>query len=193
MHLNSEAIHTEKILLQKIADGDQFAFRALYDRYHQLLGSYIYRLTRSLNETEEIVQDVFLKLWMTRETLGSVVNMKAYLFIISKNHAMNAVAKRMREKARTEKWAEEERKNSNGSNEDQEVMYSLIDEAIFRLPLQQKKVFILSRHERLTYVEIAEKLSISRETVKSYLQIATASITKYIHQHLEILFLSLFL
>lgn len=177
--------------MQNIANGDEISFRVIYDRYHQFLGSYIYQLTRSTNETEEIVQDVFLKLWMTREALNSVENIRSYLFIISKNHALNVIARRMREIAQTKKW-QTEQKNNPVSNEERDILYSLIDKAISALPLQQKKVFLLSRHERLTYAEIAEKLRISRETVKTYLQLATASITKYIHeQHMELMLLLL--
>lgn len=191
--MNTEASDIEKVLLQQIADGNEFAFRAIYDRYHQLLGSYIYRLTGSRSETEEIVQDVFLKLWMTRETLRSIENIKAYLFIISKNHALNAMARRMREIAQTKEWQKEQKTNSSAGNEEQDRVYSLIDTAISQLPPQQKKVFLLSRHERLTYVEIGKKLALSRETVKSYLQLATASISKYIHGHMEVMLLLLFL
>jgi len=174
--------------LQNIANGDEIAFKVIYDRYHQFLGSYIYQLTRSMSETEEIVQDVFLKLWMTREAINSVENLKSYLFIISKNHALNAIARRMREKAQTKEWQKEQKTNPV-TNEEQDIRYSLIDKAISRLPVQQKKVFILSRHERLTYAEIAKELGISRETVKTYLQLATTSITKYIHEHMELMLL----
>lgn len=188
--MDHKVIATEKELLQNIANGDEIAFRVIYDRYHQFLGSYIYQLTRSMSETEEIVQDVFLKLWMTREALNSVENLTSYLFIISKNQALNAIARRMREKAQTKEWQKEQKTNPV-TNEEQDIRYSLIDKAISRLPVQQKKVFILSRHERLTYAEIAKELGISRETVKTYLQLATASITKYIHEHMELMLLLL--
>ena len=61
-----------------------------------------------------------------------------------------------------------------------DIYHSLLDEAINQLPTQQQKVYLLSRHERLRYNEVATKLNISRETVKKYLQIATVSITEYV-------------
>jgi RNA polymerase sigma-70 factor (family 1) len=182
----------EKELFLGVANGDEMAFRKLYDQYHQVLATYIYRLTRSMAETEEIVHDVFLKLWMTRETLHGIDNVKAYLFVISRNHALNVIKKRIRQLFRSRQWqkemAEEEAKDEKG-----ELLYSLVDQAIDQLPPQQKKVFLLARYERLTYEEVGVKLGISRETVKSYLKLATHSITHFIKNHVEISLLILFL
>ena len=67
---------------------------------------------------------------------------------------------------------------------DEDYRYLLIDEAIDRLPAQQRQVYLLSRHERLTYLEVATRMNISKETVKKYLQIATESIASYIRNRL---------
>jgi RNA polymerase sigma-70 factor (ECF subfamily) len=68
----------------------------------------------------------------------------------------------------------------NGPEAESDIYHSLLDEAINQLPAQQQKVYLMSRHERLRYAEVATRLNISRETVKKYLQIATASITEYV-------------
>src|SRR5688572_12075580 len=90
LSVNSE---TEKELLHKIAEGDQSAFATLFDSFHHTLGSFIYSITKSKELAEEIVLDVFLKIWMTREALTEVKNFKAYLFTVSRNAAISSLRK----------------------------------------------------------------------------------------------------
>lgn len=174
-------------LLREVVLGNENAFRQLFKVHSHRLGTYVFRLTGSIELAEEIVQDVFLKIWMNRETLAGVTNFKAYLFVVSKNHALNCLRKLIKERACQQKWEEsvsDELKIPEGEMADK--YYSLLDEAIDHLPPQQQKVYLLSRHERLKYAEIAEQLDISRETVKKYLQIAIASITTHVHANMDV-------
>jgi RNA polymerase sigma-70 factor (family 1) len=177
----------EKELLLKVANGDEHAFSELFNTHHQLLGTHIYRITDSVELAEEVVQDVFLKIWMSRETLTSVQNFRAYLFVISKNHALNCLRKVAKERIH-QKTLE---KNALSITPDDspgglEGYYSLLDEAIDHLPPQQQKVYLLSRHNRLKYDEIARQMGLSRETVKKYLQGATHSITSFVQSNIDI-------
>lgn len=176
------SLPSEKDLLLKVANGDEKCFRQLFFKYHQLLGTHIYRLTNSLDIAEEIVQDVFLKLWTSREALSEVHNFKAYLFVVSKNHTLNCMRKRSKERMYIRKSEENFARDYSDSEAESDIYRSLLDEAINRLPAQQQKVYLLSRHERLRYAEVASRLDISRETVKKYLQIATASIIEYVQE-----------
>lgn len=187
-----KSFDTERELLLRVANGDETAFRNLYDMYHQLLATYIFRLTRSLSETEEIVHDVFLKLWMSRESLSAIENARAYLFVVSRNHALNVVNRRMKELLKRQEWISDTKNSLSVPGDHEESSHSIIDKAIDQLPPQQKKVFLLSRHEGLTYHEIASNMGISRETVKTYLKHATTSITKYIRKNIEISLLIIF-
>ncbi|MFA6249455.1 MAG: sigma-70 family RNA polymerase sigma factor [Mucilaginibacter sp.] len=176
----------EKELLLKVANGDEHAFSELFNTHHQLLGTHIYRITDSVELAEEVVQDVFLKIWMSRETLTSVQNFRAYLFVISKNHALNCLRKVAKERIH-QKTLE---KNASSITPDDSPglagYYSLLDEAIDHLPPQQQKVYLLSRHNRLKYDEIARQMGLSRETVKKYLQGATHSITSFVQSNIDI-------
>lgn len=177
--------HHDKDLLLKVAEGDEHAFRCLFIMHHQQLGVHIHRITNSMELAEEVVQDVFLKIWMARETLAQVEDFKAYLFVISKNHALNCLKKLAKEKVQAKKLEE----SSLGlimDDQQDNLYYNLLDEAIDHLPSQQQKVYLLSRHNRLKYNEIADQLKLSRETVKKYLQIATTSITDYVRSHLDV-------
>jgi RNA polymerase sigma-70 factor (ECF subfamily) len=176
----------ESELLVQVASGNEQAFRKLFMMYHQQLGVHMLRITNSTELAEEVVQDVFLKIWLTRESLVGVDNFKAYLFVISKNHALNCLKKLAKERVLVKHLEDGDLRIMIPEVADTDMYYNLLDEAIDHLPPQQQKVYLLSRHNRLKYAEIADQLELSRETVKKYLQIATVSITEYVHEHLEV-------
>lgn len=176
--------YDEKEILSRIAAGDEVAFTRLFKHYHQLLGTYVLRFTRSREVTEEIVQDVFMKIWLNRTTLSEVVEFRAYLFTISKNHVLNCLKKIAKERAVTIDLADHTLPFDLNESPAENGYYELIDEAIDQLPPQQQKVYLMSRHQRLKYSEIAEKLNLSKETVKKYLQISSDSISSYIRNRL---------
>lgn len=176
-------IHGERELLHDLARGDERAFRAIFTSYADLLGKHILRITRSQELAEEVVQDVFLKIWIKREELAGVRDFRAYLFVLSRNYAINYLKKTanlMLSELDADKVALEDIDISDHEHDND--YYALIDEAIDLLPPQQQKVYLLSRHERLKYNEIASRLNLSRETVKKYLQIATESVTAYVRK-----------
>ncbi|GGN12650.1 DNA-directed RNA polymerase sigma-70 factor [Dyadobacter beijingensis] len=175
--MHRSALIDEKALLQLVAAGDERAFTRVFDHYHQRLGMHIYRITRSEQVAEELVHDVFLKIWRNRELLSEIENFSVYLFVVSKNAALNALKKIAAERTR---FTDLEDAAEGEPDQPDDYRYALIDEAIDRLPAQQRQVYLLSRHHRLSYQEIAEQMGISRETVKKYLQIATASMVAYI-------------
>jgi len=180
--------------LIKVAGGDERAFRRLYFKYHQQLGIHVFRITNSMDLAEEIVQDVFLKIWMSREVLAGVHNFKAYLFVISKNHTLNCLRKLSRERHHLSTCEENYMMSLSADSGDSNIYHSILDEAIDRLPPQQQQVYLLSRHERLRYVEVANRMNISHESVKKYLKIANASIVAYVQANFHIvIFISFFI
>src|SRR5688572_32540066 len=97
----------EKELLLLVARGNEQAFRQLFMRYHQWLISHIFRLTGSMAQAEEVAQDVFLKLWMNREVLAGIHKFKPYLFVLSRNHAVNVLKATIKERMRRQEWEDE--------------------------------------------------------------------------------------
>lgn len=176
-------LHEDVPLIRRIAAGDEQAFRIIFNRYHNRLGAHIYRITQSRELAQEITQDVFLKIWINRESMAGVLNFKSYLFMASRNQALDYLRKTAHERRLTtalESVTEHEEEDAPDDN----ARYVLIDEAIDHLPPQQRQVYLLSRHERLKYNEIASRLSLSRETVKKYLQLSSESISNYIRKRL---------
>ena len=176
----------EAELLLHIAEGNEKAFSALYYKYHHRLGIYLYQLTSSRAFAEEILQDVFCKVWDKRSQLPEIENFQLWLFTVSKNHALNCLRKMVRERLERKGWEKDQLDLPSLDQVTAEDRLQLIDKAISQLPPQQKKVFLLSRYKRLKYAEIAQELDQSKETIKSSLQIATSSISKYVVNHLTL-------
>ena len=184
-------VETEKDadILKDIAAGSSKAFRALYSQWEPTLSSFIFQVTRSKIITAEIVQDVFLKIWMTRESLVEVKDFKAYLFVISKNRAINALKKSLADLERMKKYANEVPFNEQPEDDNDQIPFTLIDEAIDQLSPRQKEIFLLHRHERYSYREIAEQLGIGKESVKTHLSLAIKSIKNHIETKITLIIL----
>lgn len=179
------SVHNEYNLLEQVAKGDQQAFEDLFHAYSQQLAEYVLRLTESMEMTEDIVQDVFIKIWMKREELPSLRNFTHYLFILSRNHTFNCLRKKANQEVRHQEWARQFEQESHGSPATGGDYTALIETAVTRLPPQQQKVYLLSRHQHLKHEEIAAQLGISVETSKKHIKLALRSITQYVRQHMD--------
>lgn len=180
----------QQVLLEKVAAGDEQAFRKLFDRSWENIYNVALAFTKSHELSEEIVQDVFLKIWVRRDQLGAVERFDDYLFIIARNHIFNTLRKKIREQPFTE-----ELKNYflvTGDSPEGRLLYKeseqLVQRALEQLPPQQQKVWILSRQQGLSQEEIAIALQISRHTVKSHMSKALQSIRDYLRTHTDDVF-----
>lgn len=185
--MSSDTSDITSELLPLVATGSEKAFRQLFHLYADLLHTYIYNITKSSELAEEVVQDIFLQIWTSRETLGNIRNFRNYLFVISRNHALNTIKRMVRESRRKKQWEENKGLHVENNPEYQEHRLSLIEEAVCLLPPQQQKVWIMSRRQGMKYSEVAAVTGLSRETVKKYLQYATSSIMQYVTSHIDIM------
>lgn len=180
----------DKDLLQRIVSGDESAFKELILQYTPSIASVVFSVTRSKEHTEEVVQDIFVQLWTIRDTLTAIDNLNGFLFVVTKRHAVSAIRKLIRERNRVRTFVELQAQEDKSESHDGYI--SLIDEAVDQLPAQQQKAWRLSRQEGLKYEEIAVEMNISRETVKSYIQLANSAILKYVKPRIHLILLSLF-
>lgn len=177
----------DRKLLVSIAGGNELAFRKLYADWQPQLSTFIFQITKSKEITAEIVQDVFLKIWMTRENLTAVDNFKAYLFVVSRNQALNAFRKAVNEWRRFENVNDMSQLEQKANTEAEDPYLSLIDAAIDQLSPRQKEVYLLHRHQKLSYQEIADQLGIGKESVKTHIELAVKSIKRYLSARVTLL------
>lgn len=180
--MTTDTLYNETILFRQIAEGDQQAFRDIFDLYNKTLFSTAIKLTKSQLASEEITQEVFINLWVSRVHLVKVENPGAYLFKILYNK-LNSYLKKESNQERIVKAAMQySQPFANATQEmvDGNEVSRRINEAVENLPPQQKTVYQLSRQHGLKNDEIAERLDISPNTVKSHLAKAIASIRTHL-------------
>jgi RNA polymerase sigma-70 factor (family 1) len=155
-------------LAVRISRGNNEAYSLLYHRYFEDMYLYAYSKVGDAEETKDLVHESFIKLWEHRATLAEVVNVKAYLFTITRNIILDLIAHHKVIDKYYESFVEmyPSIQNADFIIREKQIQ-QLIDEAIDQLPAKMKVIFELSRKEFLSYSEIAEKLNISDKTVKT--------------------------
>lgn len=165
-------MHTDRALLAKIAAGDEQAFALLLDQYRGRVFSHVLTYVKMYDEAVEIVQDIFIKIWIQRERLPEVKDFPAYLFIISRNYLVSAIRKRVTDRVslQDEDMLHEIIRPDN-TFEAKELQKHIAG-AVAQMPPQQRLVFSLSRNSQLSQEEIAARLNISKSTVKYHMAAA---------------------
>lgn len=168
-----------------LSQDSEYAFQLIYDRYRNRIYQIAMGYLKSPLLAQEVVQDVFLKLWFERGKLNADQPIESWLYTVAKNNLVNRLKKITREwKAMDGLKLLTERSIDNAAYKIQESEYNrLLQEAILELPWQQRKVFQLARYEQLTYIQIGEKMNISPFTVKTHMSRALAHIKAYLSVH----------
>jgi RNA polymerase sigma-70 factor (ECF subfamily) len=161
----------EAHLISSLKDGSHKAFDSIYRMYARRLYAYSLQFTKSREEAEDIVQDVFVKLWTSREKIRQEDTLRSLLFIMAKHHIINAFHSKINQPVYEEYVnyrAEMSVDDTHWHLEYQEFVAKLRD-AMETLPATQRKVITLSKIQQFSNKEIAEKLSLSEQTVKNSL------------------------
>lgn len=184
--LSERELYTEQELLLQVSQGNEPAFNALFEQYRPRIHQYLLLLTKSTEVAEEIVIDIFVKLWIGRSLLSQVENAEAFLRKIAYNKAMDffrttARHTRLRQ-AYLSQLTPEPDKSADEILIDAEAR-QLIYEAVNQLPPQRKLIYTMSREQGLTHEQIAQTLSLSRSTVKNSMVASVKSIHQYLSTH----------
>ena len=178
-------MNTGRDLLINIAEGNQQAFCNLFELFKQKVYSYSYHFTRSSFTAEEITQEVFMKIWVSRESMAAVENLDAWISTVTRNLCFNYLKKMALEKRLNRVIAQKD--VTAEENVDQYIAYkdqlSLLDAALDQLSPQQKLIFRLNRDQGLKNEEIAHRLNLSPNTVKTHLVIALRKIRHFLKTH----------
>ncbi|OXA95903.1 RNA polymerase sigma factor [Flavobacterium hercynium] len=182
----------EEELLQQFADGSEQAFTILYDQYKNVVYASALKITKSKTLSEEVVQDVFMNIWLKREELRDVVNFESYLFISGRNHIFNMIKKIAREDTFKDELKRGDFSfNATDSFLEDEQYNVLLDQILLKLPPQQQKIYQMARVEGLSYQKIGEILDISPLTVKKHMAQALKLIRTQLARHINLIVLSL--
>jgi RNA polymerase sigma-70 factor (ECF subfamily) len=169
----------EADLIVSLREGDMMAFSVLFDRYAKRLYHFALGYLKSVEESEEIVQEVFLKIWNNREEISLLKSFEAYLFTIAKNGILNTIRKSKSEQAYLNYAKLHPGKNILLDEElDFKELEKAYKQSIDKLSPRRKEVYILSREQSLSNAEIAEKLNISVKTVENQMTSAISEIRK---------------
>jgi RNA polymerase sigma-70 factor (ECF subfamily) len=176
--------HITQELLIRLKNGDILAFDELYRWYSHKLFSFVFRILKDENDSDDIVQEVFLKIWELREKLGDYRLLNSFIFTIAYNNSISLIRKRISSTKYIGYLRDLSVKQTQGDLITEIELIELnkqVENLISNLPERQKQVFLLHREKGLTYPEIAEELRISKNTVENHMVKAL----KYLRQNLN--------
>lgn len=166
MHKDSE--HT---IIENLIKGDESSFNKVYNQYSEKVYRLAFRILKNDEQSEEIVQETFIRLWLNREGLDSSGNMWLYLYVIAKRLSLDAYKIICKSSVLSEKLLQEIHTIRNTTEEEilANELEQFTEKVISKLPKQQQLIFKLSRVEGLSHQEIANQLNLSPNTVKNHM------------------------
>lgn len=160
-------------------------FAVVFDTYKDRIYGFLLSLVKRPSMAEELTQDILIKLWLCRDILGEVKNLDGYIFTIARNKALNHLRKAAYDKRLFQELITYMR-SQHTDVEDFVTLHDyeqLVAEAVASLSPQRKQVYQLSREEGFTLDEIAQRMQLSRNTVKNHLVASLKMIREYLQQH----------
>lgn len=181
-----KTLQNELEILRLVSEGNELAFREIFNHYSSRLYNYTFRITDDEELSEEIVMDAFLKVWCNRQGLGEIVHFGSYLYTLVRNKAFNAIKRRAHEAVIIGKLSLNNSEYQDTTEET--VIYKeyqhILSQAVNQLPPQQRIVFSMSRDEGMKYEEIANHLNLSKNTVKAHLKKALSTLRLVVSNYL---------
>lgn len=164
--------------LQGLTEGNEKAFRSIMDLWYSRLYNFANGYLNHAENTKEVIQDVFLKLWDTRQKLSANTNLNAYLFTLTRNRCIDLIRReKLMFQFRTDKQEEYRQLSENFEALSDPILDNLfameiqdeINRTISELPEQCQKVFVMSRVKGMNNREISQTLVLSEKTIESHL------------------------
>lgn len=168
---------TDETLIAAIKEDDYVSYNRLFIRYYSRLCQYVYSRLENREDSEDIIQELFLSLWSGRKKINVNENVSGYLFKMAKNMSLNHIRASNNYRMLLEKQSNTPDYYEDNQLESDEFRIALYD-CIERLPDRSREVFILHRVKGLKQKEISEKLSISVKTIKNQLWMSLQKLKK---------------
>ncbi len=191
----NEEVNNDRVLLEKLKTGDIACFELLYSKYSGKLYNYVLSLSKGdFYLAEEIVQNVFVKIWEIRQHISTEGSFNSFVYTVGRNMFLNVIKSRLQEHLYHDYVVDHEAILDNSV--EKEIEYKMLEEQINRLieqlPPARRNIYILSRVKNLPNKEIAALLDISENTVESQLNKATQFMRKNLLPYYSVLVLALF-
>jgi RNA polymerase sigma-70 factor (ECF subfamily) len=172
-------------LLALLSEDNEQAFRVIFDRHRDKIYRLALMYVKAESLAEDIVQDIFLKLWTQRKELSGIGSLESWIHTLTRNHTLNHLKKiavdwTAREALAHARTARTDTTDYKVRSTEYEALFK---EAVGQLPDQQKRVYLLAKEEDLSYAEIGAQLSLSPLTVKTHMARAFASIRGFFRAH----------
>lgn len=174
--------YNENELLSQVARGNEQAFQQLIYQYSQRVFFHALTFVKSWHQAEEMVQDIFMRIWQKRDKLDQVDDWDKYLYTICRNFLINAMRRMDPNFEPGEMEGVEEHLRPDHQQENKELRV-LLDKAIEQLPEQKKAVFTMIHLEGLTQEEVSRQLGIATRTVRWNLVSAINQIRDFLHRN----------
>jgi RNA polymerase sigma-70 factor (family 1) len=180
--LRGANFHIEKDLLIRISEGDEDAFRELFYGILPWLTPFIGNMVKTTEGTQEIVQETFIRIWMSRDKLPGLHEPRAWMIRVATNECFTYFHKQASRRKISQLLEEGVQAAANAGEDRLQVQETqlLIQRAVNTLPPQRKKIFQMSREQGLKSQEIAEELQCSNSYVKNTLSAALHQIRDYL-------------
>jgi len=160
----------EKII-RRLKNDDKSAVDELFSYYYPRLYHFSKSILKIENDIDDILQEVFVKIWLNRQKIGNAETFNAYIFTITKNEVLNLIRSKLKDHTfKDELYLRSVAEEYQTQNQlEYEEIKITIDHLVTGLPEKRQQVFILSRTEGLTNKEIAQQLNISEKTVEDHI------------------------
>lgn len=156
------------VLMEGLINGEENAYKFLLNKFHRKLNAYALTLVNDHSMAEDIVQNVFLKTWKNRNRLNPEFSIQSFLYKSVYNEFINSYQQNKAMMLLQQKYVESMKHIVETTDEESiERMLAIINKEIQNLPTKCQQVFILSKKEGLTNIEIAEHLDVSIKTVEA--------------------------
>jgi RNA polymerase sigma-70 factor (family 1) len=178
----------EQQLLSQLTQGDEPSFNALYRAYSRPLFLRVVNMIKSEDDAQEIIQELFIKLWENRDSINTIKSFQSYIFTIANNLVYNYFRKINHDQALIQKLllnAADHYLDGQELLENKETA-EIFQKAINQLTPQCKQVFQLCKIDGKSHKEVAQLMGISMPTVNSHMTNAVKSIKEYILKNQDI-------
>lgn len=169
-------------LFALVQQGDEQAFRQLFGEFAPKIHPFVLKIVKNREQAEELVQEVFLKVWINRQSLSTIENPSSWIYRIASNMAINFFRRQEVDRRALAEIGKNisEQSMTTVQEFNAKELQALIKEAVNQLPPQRKLIYQLIREEGLSRKEVAARLQLSENTVRNQVSISLQTIQQFI-------------